>query len=321
MSNLTGNTEKCQDEHLKKHTEKKVRSSNFVEFMRDKGVKMDRLQQCSNYLTFQTNKDKTAFLLSGGNFCNNRFCPVCSWLKAKRTAFELLELLKVVELQEGKKFLFVTLTAPNVPGNELGNEITEYNKAFKRLFQSKEFVAINQGFIRKLEVTYNREENTFHPHFHVIVAVNPSYFKSRDYLSKRRLLQLWQRAKRDPDITQVDIKPVKMGSIYEVMEMATYSAKTSDLLQSQELFDVFYRALKGRQLLTFNGIFKDYKKKLEKNEINLDEILELKALQEKAVSEILYKWQEQDKKYSEAQERELGKDEQKSFYNLKIDVD
>ena len=112
-----------------------------------------------------------------------------------------------------------------------------------------------------------------------------------------------------------------MDSIYAVMEMATYSAKTSDLLQTQELFDVFYAALRGRQLITYNGIFKDYKKKLEKDEIDLEQILELKALEEKAVSEILYKWEQHDKKYSESQERELGEHEQKSFYNLKIDID
>lgn len=321
MSNLTGNTEKCQDEHLKKHVEKKLKTVNFLEFMRDKGVKMDRLQQCGNFLSFQTNKNKTAFLLSGGNFCKNRFCPVCSWLKAKKTAFELLELLKVVELQEKKKFLFITLTAKNVPGNKLADEITDYNKAFKRLTDLKRIRSFNKGCIRKLEVTYNEKENTFHPHFHVIMAVNSSYFTSRDYLSKRKLLELWQQCKRDDSITQVDIKPVKMNSIYEIMEMATYSAKTSDLLQSQELFDVFYKALRGRQLLTFTEIFKEYKKKIEKGEIDLDEILELKALQEKAVSEILYQWQQHDKKYLETQERELPDHEQKSFYDLKIDID
>lgn len=340
--NNTGNTKKSQD-HLNKPKEKKLKTSIFVEFMKNKGVNMNRLSQCGNFLKFQANHDKTAFLLSGGNFCENRFCPVCSWLKAKRTAFELLELLKVVELQENKKFLFITLTAPNVRGEELPQEITNFNKSFKRLFQLSEFVKINKGFIRKLEVTYQSDQyvtkenknkyknlpigtklesyNTYHPHFHVIVAVNPSYFKSKDYLSKRRLLELWQKSARNSSITQVDIAPVRVNSIYEIMEMATYSAKQGDLLRSQETFDVFYKALKGRQLITYNGIFKEYRKKIKDDEINLDEILELKALQEKAITEIIYKWEHQEQEYKEAQERELQPDEQKSFYNLQIDVD
>lgn len=316
----TGNTKKCQD-HLKKHIEKKLKTTIFLDFMKNKGVNMDRLKQCGNFLKFQANRDKTAFLLSGGNFCENRFCPVCSWLKAKRTAFELLELLKVVELVENKKFLFITLTIPNVKGDQLGESITNFNKSFKRLVELKEIRGINKGFIRKLEVTYNQERNDYHPHFHVIMAVNSSYFTSRDYLKKRRLLELWQNSARNPNITQVDIKPVRMGSIYEVMEMATYSAKQGDLLSNQTIFDTFYKSLKGRQLLTYNGIFKDYRKKLENSEINVDEILELKALQEKAITEIVYKWEHQEQEYKEAQERELSPDEQKSFYNLKIDVD
>ena len=282
---------------------------------------MERLEECGNFLKFQVNADKTAFLLSGGNFCKNRFCPVCSWLKAKKTAFELLELLKVVEIQKKKKFLFVTLTASNVTGDRLSEEITDFNSSFKRLFETKEFESINNGFIRKLEVTYNQERNDYHPHFHVIIAVNQSYFKSKNYLKKKRLLELWQRSKRDETITQVDIKPVRMGSVYEVMEMATYSAKQGDLLRNKETFDIFYNSLKGRQLLTFNGIFKEYRKKIEKCEISIDEILELKVLQEKAVTEILYKWEQEERVYQEFQTRELQEDEQKSFYNLDIEID
>lgn len=316
----TENNQKSQ-EHLKKHREKKLKTTIFLDFMRDKGVNMDRLKQCGNYLKFQANQNKTAFLLSGGNFCENRFCPVCSWLKAKRTAFELLELLKVVELVENKKFLFITLTIPNVKGDHLSSAITDFNKSFKRLVELKEIRGINKGFIRKLEVTYNQERKDYHPHFHVIMAVNSSYFTSRDYLKKRRLLELWQNSARNPNITQVDIKPVRMGSIYEVMEMATYSAKQGDLLSNQAIFDTFYKSLKGRQLLTYNGIFKDYKKKLENSEINVDEILELKALQEKAVTEIIYKWEQEEKRYSEAQEKELQEHEQKSFYNLQMEIE
>lgn len=318
--NNTGNTKKSQD-HLTRHKEKKLKTAIFLEYMKNKGVNMNRLSQCGNFLKFQANGDKTAFLLSGGSFCENRFCPVCSWLKAKRTAFELLELLKVVELEENKKFLFITLTIPNVKGEKLSEAITEFNNSFRRLGKLNEILKINKGFIRKLEVTYNAERNDYHPHFHIIMAVNPSYFKSKDYLSKRRLLELWQQSARNKDITQVDIAPVRMGSIYEIMEMATYSAKTGDLLRNQETFDVFYKALKGRQLMTYNGIFKEYKKKIKDDEINLDEILELKALQEKAILEIVYQWEHQEQEYKEAQERELKPDEQKSFYNLQIDVD
>ena len=30
---------------------------------------------------------------------------------------------------------------------------------------------INKGYIAKLEITYNAEEDTYHPHYHVLMAV------------------------------------------------------------------------------------------------------------------------------------------------------
>ena len=45
----------------------------------------------------------------------------------------------------------------------------------------KEVKSIVKGYIRKLEVTYNsdmssKSYDTYHPHFHVVIAVNKSYF-------------------------------------------------------------------------------------------------------------------------------------------------
>lgn len=306
-------------ESLKKPKEKKLKMNEFIEFMGDKKVKVDRLEECGNYIKFQSTEDKTKFMLVGGNFCKNRFCPFCSWLKAKKTAFELLELIKVVEYSEKLAFIFITLTAPNVPKEKLRDEIDDFNIAFKRLFQTKEFKAINKGFIRKLEVTYNKERDDYHPHFHLVVAVNKSYFKSRDYLSKRRLLELWQRAKRDNSITQVDIKPCRMDSIKQVMELATYSAKQSDLYSSKDVFDAFYEGLYAKKLLVYNGIFREYKKKLETGEIQADEVIELNQILEEATKEIYLLWENSD--YYMAYEKDVPEERRKKFYNLEIEMD
>ena len=309
------NLEEC----LNKPTEKKLMMSDFIEFMEDKNLKLDRLKECGNFIKFQSSEDKTKFILAGGNFCNNRFCPFCSWLKAKRTAFELLELIKVVEYTEKLAFIFITLTVPNVSREKLREEIECFNKSFKRLFETKEFKAFNKGFIRKLEITYNEERNDYHPHFHLVVAVNKSYFTSRDYMSKRRLLELWQRATRNPNITQVDIKPCRMDTIKQVMELATYSAKQGDLYSSKEVFDGFYEGLFRKKLLVYNGIFKEYKKKIEVGEVDPAEVMELNQILEEATKEFYLQWEKDN--YLIADERELPEERRKKFYNLKIDID
>lgn len=306
-------------ECLNKPTEKKLMMSDFIEFMEDKNLKLDRLKECGNFIKFQSSEDKTKFILAGGNFCNNRFCPFCSWLKAKRTAFELLELIKVVEYTEKLAFIFITLTVPNVSREKLREEIECFNKSFKRLFETKEFKAFNKGFIRKLEITYNEERNDYHPHFHLVVAVNKSYFTSRDYMSKRRLLELWQRATRNPNITQVDIKPCRMDTIKQVMELATYSAKQGDLYSSKEVFDGFYEGLFRKKLLVYNGIFKEYKKKIDIGEVDPTQVIELNQLLEETTKEFYLQWEKDN--YLIADERELPEERRKKFYNLKIDID
>lgn len=306
-------------ECLNKPTEKKLLMSDFIGFMEDKNLKLDRLKECGNFIKFQSSEDKTKFILAGGNFCNNRFCPFCSWLKAKRTAFELLELIKVVEYTEKLAFIFITLTVPNVPKESLREEIENFNISFNRLWKTKEFKAFNKGFIRKLEVTYNEERNDYHPHFHLVVAVNKSYFTSRDYMSKRRLLELWQRATRNPNITQVDIKPCRMDTVKQVMELATYSAKQGELYSSKEVFDGFYEGLFRKKLLVYNGIFKEYKKKIEVGEVNPAEVIELNQILEEATREICLMWEKSS--YLLADERELPEEQRKKFYNLKIEID
>lgn len=306
-------------ECLNKPTEKKLLMSDFIGFMEDKNLKLDRLKECGNFIKFQSSEDKTKFILAGGNFCNNRFCPFCSWLKAKRTAFELLELIKVVEYKEKFAFLFITLTVPNVPKESLRKEIEDFNKSFKRLFQSQEFKAFNKGFIRKLEITYNEERNDYHPHFHLVVAVNKSYFTSRDYMSKRRLLELWQRATRNPVITQVDIKPCRMNTVKQVMELATYSAKQGDLYSSKEVFDGFYEGLFRKKLLVYNGIFKEYKKKIDTGEVDPAEVIELNQLLEETTKEFYLQWEKDN--YLIADERDVPEEQRKKFYNLKIEID
>ena len=307
------------EECLNKPTQKKMMMSDFINFMEDKNLKLDRLKECGNFIKFQASGDKTKFILAGGNFCKNRFCPFCSWLKAKRTAFELLELIKVVEYTEKLAFIFITLTAPNVPSEKLREEIENFNVSFNRLWKTKEFKAFNKGFIRKLEVTYNEERNDYHPHFHLVVAVNKSYFKSRDYMSKRRLLELWQRATRNPAITQVDIKPCRMDTVKQVMELATYSAKQGDLYSSKEVFDGFYEGLFRKKLLVYNGIFKEYKKKIDTGEIDPAQVIELNQLLEEATKEFYLQWEKEN--YLLVDERDIPQERRKKFYNLEIEID
>ena len=95
---------------------------------------------------------------------------------------------------------------------DLENEIKSYAAAFNRFVLLKEFQKINLGYIRKLEITYNSEKNTYHPHYHLILCVKKNYFKDKKYIKQSKWLEMWQLAKRDRTITQVDVRKADKNS-------------------------------------------------------------------------------------------------------------
>lgn len=312
------------EDYLKKPTQKKREQFKFISLMLNnplvkvKNLNVGRLRVCGDYLLF-LKSESGGYRLKKANLCENRFCPLCSSIRARKNAVILLELLEYAREIEKKEFIFLTLTAPNVVGEKLEAEIKDFNNSFKKFVASKEITKICKGYIRKLEVTYNAEANTYHPHFHIIFAVNKSYFRSTDYLSVKKLLELWKKFKKDETITQVDIAKVRMNSIKEVLEMATYSAKASDLYDNgQEVFNTFYGALRGKQEITFGGIFTELKRMRDNGELVTENIESLKQLQEIAIKKVWHKWKKENKEYFKYIEQELTKEEQEKFYNLDL---
>lgn len=285
---------------LGKYTPKKDLNRKATSYM-EKHVPIKsivRFETCSDYLLFLTNGEMSVKRLHKTNSCENRFCPICTWKQAKKDAIKLSVMLEAVKEIESKEFLFLTLTAPNCIGEELRSEIDRFNKAVKRLFERRNVQRVVKGYVRKIEVTTDQEQyitekaykrkkdycdvrglkvgdpnptyNTYNPHIHAIVVVNKSYFNMpSEFISKEEWLKMWQECMNDKSITQVDAKKVRAsGNSNAVLEIAKYSAKGSDLYHSETVFDTFYTALKGRQLLVYSGMMKDYAKKYEQGDLD-----------------------------------------------------
>jgi plasmid rolling circle replication initiator protein Rep len=191
-------------------------------------------------------------------------------------------------------FLFLTLTAPNVPASELGESITSFLKAWTRLQQRKEVKSAVLGWFRSLEITYNDKDDEYHPHIHALLAVPAMYFKGRHYIKQSRWLELWQEAMRDDSITQVNIKKIKPNPNKthstaieaSAAETAKYATKPSDYLTkcSTGNYDEYYykadkkivldlaKAIKGRRLQQVGGEFKRIKAELELEDIESDDV-------------------------------------------------
>ncbi|MDM6196059.1 protein rep, partial [Staphylococcus aureus] len=90
-------------------------------------------------------------------------------------ALGLSLMMQYIKQKEDKQFIFLTLTTPNVTVEHLEDEIKNYNESFRRLSNRKHFKSIAKGYVRKLEITYNKKRDDYNPHFHVLIAVNKSY--------------------------------------------------------------------------------------------------------------------------------------------------
>lgn len=279
MDNYTDESKKNQEVKnniLEKCTGKKLKNPKFSDYIEPFVSKkmMELITGCGNLLMFLSDFEMENKKLYKGSFCKNRFCPMCSWRMACKDSLKISILMEHLKKEEGKEFIFLTLTAPNVKGDKLEEEIRKYNKSFEKLMQRKEVKNIVKGYIRKLEVTYNsdmtsKSYDTYHPHFHVVVAVNKTYFKKSElYINRDRWLELWQEATGDSSITQVDVRRSKANNLKEVYELAKYSAKDSDYLISRPVFNVFYKALKGKRFIVYGGLFKDANIMYENGELD-----------------------------------------------------
>lgn len=257
--------------NMEKYTEKKQRNQVFQKFIkRHIGEnQMDLVEDSNTFLSFVADKTLEKQKLYKANSCKNRFCPVCAWRKARKDALGLSLMMQYIKQQENKEFIFLTLTTPNVMCEELENEIKRYNNSFRKLIKRKKVGSVIKGYVRKLEITYNKKRDDYNPHFHVLIAVNKSYFTDkRYYISQQEWLDLWRDVTGISEITQVQVQKIRQNNNKELYEMAKYSGKDSDYLINQKVFDAFYKSLKGKQVLVYSGLFKEAKKKLKNGDLD-----------------------------------------------------
>lgn len=229
----------------------------------------ETIKNCSTFMEFlySENFEKKKILKNNG--CNNRFCPICAKNKSVKDAIAMKIISNYVKSLK-RAFIFVTLTAPNCKGEDLKEEINKYNDSFKLMFKRKEFKFV-KGFVRKLEVTYNQEKDTYHPHFHILISVLPSYFtQTTQYLTRDKWLKNWQEVMNDFSITQVDVRRIKEnknGVDNSILELTKYIAKDSNYLNSVDVFKNFYLGLKGKRMFSYGGDFKIARQLLKNGEL------------------------------------------------------
>ncbi len=267
---IAAENEKCYDfnnsflivEKLKEWGQNMLHCGSSIEISAD--------TKCSNSDTITPQYNVEKLLISGGNFCRSRLCPVCQKRRSLRVYAQCAEVFASL-LAQDFVFLHVVLTVKNCSGFALSREISGLYDGFSRMIKRPELKTW-KGALRCLEVTYSEKLDNFHPHLHCLVAVKKSYFKSRYYVSHDLLCRIWKESKNLDYMPSCHIERADFGSIAEVAKYCVKPLELDGLPQSELLYcyEVLGAALHGRRLLQTYGVirqaFKDCRVDLEKEE-------------------------------------------------------
>ena len=181
--------------------------------------------------------------LKAAKVCNARLCPFCEWRRTRAWRARLHQGLEALYGDQPKlRGVFLTLTVRNVPLGQLGEQLDEMNKAWKRL-TDRSFFPTSLWF-RRTEVTVSATPGgsgyMAHPHFHVLLMVKPSYF-SHGYVKQSTWTKEWMDSARLDYVPVVDVRATKGNSSdgsssassakNAVLEAAKYAAKATDLME------------------------------------------------------------------------------------------
>ena len=274
----------------------------------------DRAEMCGTSLgfVFENNRLK----LAHAKFCNISLCPMCAWRKSRRISHNVSLVTSALQ-DEGYRLIMATFTVKNVSGQDLKAQLSELTKSFNKMTCYKQFKASVKGYFRALEITHDTKEyitksmyenskayydkmglsagdknpnfGMYHPHFHVLLAVNKSYFDDKRYYIKQGdFAKMWQRALKANYTPVVDVRAIK-GSRKDINEVAKYTTKSGDYLVGERdeftrmlvtvdepltdsAVEVLSEALHKRRLVGWGGVFDEMRKRL-----NIEEEVEAAA--------------------------------------------
>jgi ribosomal protein S27AE len=170
------------------------------------------------------------------NSCSVRVCPHCAY----RRTLVLADRMERFTL--GKVGLrYAVLAERNTL--DLREGVALLWESWTRLRRSVRWKKYVRGCIVALEVTYNREEGTWHPHLNLLLE--------GDFFPFEELNQIWIEATEHRGRTSF-IRAADEGTVRELIK---YVTKITDLLDNAPALDEFLSAIERRRLVRTYGTF------------------------------------------------------------------
>jgi plasmid rolling circle replication initiator protein Rep len=242
-----------------------------------------RIANCAQVLGLELYEDEDGIdaQVRAMRTCNARLCPFCEWRRTRAWRKRLFTGLEAFQAEEPRHVpIFLTLTVPNPPMEDLRATLKEMNAAWNRFTSSKAFPTTT--WFRRTEVTVGSvspfEVPSPHPHFHALLMVPPKYF-GRGYITHDEWRKRWTKAMRSDVPLIVDVRRVKDARAQgeasangkeqkqskgkaskntskknetlnksAVLEVAKYMAKGTQLIEMGDQLAEFHRQMGGLRL-------------------------------------------------------------------------
>lgn len=153
--------------------------------------------------------------IQGGIRCKSKWCRLCSRVKAGSNWAKYGR-----QLSELPELHFVTLTTgPRATAAELGPRVDEMYRVFRKVYRKLKDTGLPLAGFRSFETTHEDENDTYHPHFHILISGKEQAVG---------LLKLWNKAYGDRISKAAQECRVVLSSDREkvVQEIFKYTHKT-----------------------------------------------------------------------------------------------
>ena len=260
---------------IKKLTYYKWRNVKISACLRSIGERSraDMINECGTYAVTSVRNGHDVFKYA--NFCRQRMCQVCAWRRSSKFVAQMIPVCNALSAQ-GYKFIFITLSLRNCASDDVAADVSRLLEAWDRMSRRAKYKRAIKGYCRSLEVTYNVEREDYHPHLHILAAVDNDYFTSKKYISHDVMLEDWKAAARVDYLPDVHIEKCYRGakknkdtsSTAAAIETIKYAYKISSKHIKNETIATIFYSLANRRLVSFGGVIEELRKQLQQSDID-----------------------------------------------------
>ena len=181
-------------------------------------------------------------------YCNSRVCNTCNRIRTAKAMNGYMSQL------EGKETYFLTLTAPNVGGEFLRQEVRRLKNVFGNIRRVLQRQGMEFAGLTKTEITHNDQRQDFHPHLHILYYSD----ECNGQEVGEAIIDEWLKRNKNASRNAQDLQRADEGSRNELFKYTTKQLKKADgkgFKYDPVALDTIMRALyKLRTLQPFGGL-------------------------------------------------------------------